>query len=359
MTRPLRAAIRLSALRHNLNRVRMAAPASRVMAVVKANGYGHGLERVAAALGDADGFGVACLEEAVRLREAGIRQPITLFEGFVDPRELPEIGRLQLDIVVHHEQQLVVLERLKKSMSLRVWFKIDSGMHRLGFPSEQARSVYARLTACDCVEEVRLFSHLAAADDRRSGYTRRQLNQFMDITDGMKGARSLANSGAILGWPDTHLDWVRPGLMLYGISPFAGGVAADEGLQPVMTLSSRLIAVNRCKRQDAIGYGHAWVCPQDMPVGIVAAGYGDGYPRHAISGTPVLVNGRRAQIIGRVSMDMLSIDLRAHPEARVGDEVVLWGDGLPVEEVAQHAGTIPYELVCAVAPRLAEQVETD
>ena len=359
MTRPLRAGIKLSALRHNLNRVRMAAPTSRVMAVVKANGYGHGLERVAAALGDADGFGVACLEEAVRLRDAGVRQPVTLLEGFFDREELAEIGRLQLDIVVHDEQQLGVLERLKLATPLRVWLKVDSGMHRLGFPVDQVRSAYARLTACDCVEAVGLFSHLAAADDRRSGYTRRQLDQFMDTVDGMQGKRSLANSGAILGWPDTHLDWVRPGLMLYGISPFAGGVAADEGLEPVMTFSSRLIAINRCKRQDAIGYGHAWVCPQDMSVGIVAAGYGDGYPRHAGSGTPVLVSGRRAEIIGRVSMDMLSIDLRAHPDARVGDEVVLWGDGLPVEEIAQHAGTIPYELVCAVAPRVAQQVEMD
>ena len=359
MTRPLRVRIKLSALRHNLNRVRMAAPESRVMAVVKANGYGHGLERVATALADVDGFGVACLEEAIRLREAGISRPITLLEGFYEAAEIAEIARLHLDIVVHHEQQLAVLERRQATPPLRVWLKIDSGMHRLGFPADQAASAYARLKACDRIEAVGLFSHLAAADDRRSAYTRRQLEQFIEVTRAMQGARSLANSGAILAWPDTHFDWVRPGLMLYGISPFAGGVAADEGLQPVMTLTSRLIAINHCKRQDAIGYGHAWVCPQDMPVGIVAAGYGDGYPRHAVSGTTVLLNGRQAQIIGRVSMDMLSIDLRAHPDARVGDEVVLWGDGLPVEEVAHHASTIPYQLVCAVAPRVAEQIETD
>lgn len=351
MTRPLVAGINLSALRHNFRKVRQAAPASSVMAVVKANAYGHGLERVATALEDAHGFGVASLEEASRLREAGVRRPVTLLEGVFSNDELDDVARLQLDLVVHHETQIEMLERAGPAASLRVWLKIDTGMHRLGFAPEQVAAAHRRLVECGAVSRVDLLSHLASADDRRSGYTGRQLASFLQALHGLEGRRSLANSGAVLGWPEAHLDEVRPGIMLYGISPFVGSTAEDEGLQAVMTLRSRLIAVNRYRRQDAVGYGGAWVCPEDMDVGVVAAGYGDGYPRHAASGTPVLVNGRRATVIGRVSMDMITIDLRGHGDARVGDPVVLWGDGLPVEEVAQHAGTIAYELVCAVAPR--------
>jgi len=351
MTRPLVAGIHLSALKHNFQKVRQAAPASKVMAVVKANAYGHGMDRVVSALTGADGFGVASLEEASRLRQIGIQQPVTLLEGFFEKDELAEIARLQLDVVVHHESQLSQLECAKLAMPLRVWLKIDSGMHRLGFLPDDAIPAYQRLVHCASVGKVDLFSHLAYADDRRSGYTERQLSIFQDAVKGLEGECSVANSGAILGWPDTHRDWVRPGLMLYGISPFIGSTAEDEGLQPVMTLGSRLIAVNRYRRQDAVGYGGAWVCPEDMDVGVAAIGYGDGYPRHAASGTPVLVNGKRAGIVGRVSMDMVTIDLRGHADAKVGDPVVLWGDGLPVEEVAQHAGTIAYELVCSVAPR--------
>jgi alanine racemase len=351
MTRPLVAGIDLSALRHNFQKVRQAASASRVMAVVKANAYGHGLDRVASALVDADGFGVASLEEAAQLRQAGIQQAVTLLEGLFEAEELAEIPRLRLDMVVHHESQIGLLERARLVTPVRVWLKVDSGMHRLGILPDDVASAYRRLLNCGSVGKVDLLSHLAYADDRRSGYTERQLDLFQNAARGLDCECSLANSGAILGWPDTHLDWVRPGLMLYGISPFIGSTAQDEGLQPVMTLGSRLIAVNRYRRQDAVGYGGAWVCPEDMDVGVVAVGYGDGYPRHAANGTPVLVNGVRAGVIGRVSMDMVTIDLRGHPDARVGDPVVLWGNGLPVEEVAQYAGTIAYELVCSVAPR--------
>lgn len=356
MSRPLRARIDLDALQHNLQRVRAAAPRSRIMAVVKANGYGHGMVRSAQALRDVDGFAVACLEEAVTLREAGLRQPISLLEGFFDSDELDAISRYRLTPVVHAEHQVRQLESAQLPQPIAVWLKVDTGMHRLGFAPEQLPAMYQRLRSCAGVERIGLFSHLGYADDRRSAQTPRQCARFLESIGDLPGERSLANSGGLLGWPETQLDWVRPGLMLYGISPFAGDTAREQDLQPVMRLESRLIAVNRHARGEALGYSGAWVCPEDMPVGIVAAGYGDGYPRHAPAGTPVLVNGRRAQLIGRVSMDMLCVDLREQPQARVGDPVMLWGDALPVEEIARCADTIPYELVCAVASRVPVEI---
>ena len=356
MTRPLHARIDLAALQYNLQRARQAAPNSRIMAVVKANAYGHGLTRVAQALSNADGFGVACLEEAVSLREAGVKQPITLLEGFFDRDELKAISHYRLQPVLHNEEQLCQLDAAQLPQPINVWLKLDTGMHRLGFQSEQTHGLHARLQACANVSEIGLFSHLGYADDRRSMLTQRQLNQFNEAIAGLPGPRSLANSGGVLAWSDTHLDWVRPGLMLYGISPFTGDTSVEQNLRPVMTLQSRLIAVNRFERGAAIGYGGAWVCPEDMTVGVVAAGYGDGYPRHAPTGTPVLVNGKRAQIIGRVSMDMLCVDLREQPAATIGDTVLLWGEGLPAEEIARCAGTIAYELVCAIASRVPIQI---
>lgn len=352
MSRPLQARIDLGALQHNLRLAREAAPHSRVMAVVKANAYGHGLVRVAQALRDVEGFGVACLEEAVSLREAGVRQPITLLEGFFASDELTAISHYRLTPVVHSEHQMRVLEAASVPQPIGVWLKIDTGMHRLGFGPEIFENVYRRLRASANVSDIGLFSHLGYADDRRSAQTLQQCERFKVAIEGFSGARSLANSGGLLGWPETQFDWVRPGLMLYGISPFFGSTAIEHALRPVMTLESRLIAVNRFERGAAIGYGGAWVCPEDMPVGVVAAGYGDGYPRHAEPGTPILVNGQRARLIGRVSMDMLCVDLREQPDARIDDPVVLWGDDLPVEEIARCAGTIPYELVCAVASRV-------
>lgn len=356
MTRPLRAHIDLAALGHNLLRARQAAPTSRIMAVVKANAYGHSMTRIAQALA-ADGFGVACLEEALSLREAGIRQPITLLEGFFDADELEAVSRYRLQPVVHSEEQLRQLEAAALPQPIAVWMKIDTGMHRLGFAPGRAAAVHQRLQACPNVAEVGLFSHLGYTDDRRSAQTERQCKLFLAATQGLAGERSLANSGGLLAWPETQLEWVRPGLMLYGISPFAGDTGPEQELRPVMTLESRLIAVNRFPRGAAIGYGGAWVCPEDMPVGVAAVGYGDGYPRHAPTGAPVLVNGRRTQIVGRISMDMICVDLRGQPDARVGDPVTLWGRDLPVEEIARCAGTIPYELVCAVASRVPAVIE--
>jgi len=351
--RPARARIDRDALAHNLTRVREAAPGRRVVAVIKAGGYGHGAVRVARALCDADAFGVACVEEALELREAGLAHRIVCLEGCCEGGELALASRHRLDVVVHHDAQLELLERAPAGTRVAAWLKIDTGMHRLGFPPGRLREVHARLSACAALAEpVRLMTHLANADDRRDPWTEHQLARFREAAAGVDAETSIANSAGVLGWPDAHGDWVRPGIMLYGISPFVGGRAGADGLRPVMTLETRLIAVNRVPRGEPIGYGGAWVTPEEMPVGIAAIGYGDGYLRGFPSGTPVLVDGRRAALVGRVSMDMIAIDLRAQPASAPGDPVVLWGEGLPLEEVAGHAGTIPYELVCRVASRV-------
>ena len=353
MTRPAQALIDLSALQHNLTRVKQAASGRRVMAIIKADAYGHGIVRAARALTAADGYGVASIDEAIVLREAGVTHPITLLEGFFEASELELIGRHALGVVVHHAIQLDILERAAQQSPITVWLKIDSGMHRLGFAPSEVKSAWQRLTACVAVTQpIGLMTHLACADEKSNPATLHQLECFEQITAGLPGERSIANSAAILGWPQTHADWVRPGIMLYGVSPFSGGRAEEHGLKPVMTLRSALIAVHHFKRGDAIGYGASYVCPHDMPVGVVAIGYGDGYPRHAETGTPVLVNGQRVALIGRVSMDMICVDLSTEQGASVGDPVVLWGAGLPVEEVAENAATIAYELLCGVARRV-------
>jgi alanine racemase len=274
-------------------------------------------------------------------------------EGFLEASELPLISQHGLAVVVHHVSQLEILEQSTLANPLSAWLKVDSGMHRLGFAPHRVKAVWARLNACSNVAgPIRLMTHLANADDRQDSQTLRQVECFTKAVHGLEGERSIANSAAILAWPHTHADWVRPGLMLYGISPFSSGSSEREGLTPVMTLRSKLIAINSLSKGDAVGYGASWVCPENMRVGVAAIGYGDGYPRHATPGTPVLVNGRRVPLAGRVSMDMICLDLRAQPEAQVGDPVVLWGESLPVGEVAHHAGTISYELLCGVARRV-------
>ncbi len=360
MSRAIEAHIDLSACQANLHTVRRHAPSSRVLAVIKAGGYGHGLVRVARALAHAganwstgaDAFGVASIDEALQLREAGITTPIVLLEGFFETEELADIAARELVTVVHHPWQLAALEATRLSRPLAVILKIDTGMHRLGFDPGEVAAAYRRLVACPAVDGIQFMTHLACADERGNEATLRQIDVFAAATADLPGARSIANSAAVLQWPASHADWVRPGIMLYGVSPFPDTVGRDEGLAPVMTLKSRLIGVRRCRRGDTVGYGASWRCPEDMPVGIVAAGYGDGYPRSAPAGTPVLVKARRVPLVGRVSMDMLCVDLRSLPHAEVGDEVILWGAGLPVEEVARHAGTIPYELLCRVNARV-------
>ncbi|MEJ2481241.1 MAG: alanine racemase [Acidihalobacter sp.] len=351
MKRQALARIDLGALRHNLRRVRSCAPDSRVMAVIKAEAYGHGMLPVAQALSDADAFAVSCVEEAQALREAGFAQRIVCLQGVQGSDELMQAARHDIEFTVHQESHLQLLEDSSLPRPVTPWLKIDTGMHRLGFRPERAAELHARLAAMTQVRgPVPVMTHLACADDREDDTTALQVERFDQAITGLDTELSIANSAGVLGWPDTLRDWVRPGIMLYGSSPFLGGRAADDGLRPVMTLSAPLIAVRRLRAGEPIGYGATWACPEDMPVGIAAIGYGDGYPRHAPSGTPVSVNGQRTRLVGRVSMDMVALDLRGI-EARVGEPVELWGNQVSVDEVAAHAGTISYQLLCGVAGR--------
>lgn len=352
MPRSITATIHADAMRHNLAAVRARAPASRVMAMVKADGYGHGLETAVDALRDADGFGVAALEDAQRIRALGLRQTILVLSGFDSPADLAQLRDLGADSVVHHAAQIEMLEQADGA-PIRCWLKVDSGMHRLGFAPEAVADAHARLRAARGVAgEIALMSHFASSDEFHKPQTREQLHVFAEATAGLPGPRSLANSAAVLGWPGTHGDWVRPGGALFGMSVVAGSTGADFGLRPAMTFATRLLAVNRIGKGERVGYSATWECPEDMPIGIAAVGYGDGYPRLAPAGTPVLVNGRLAPVVGRVSMDLTSIDLRSQPDARPGDAVVLWGEGLPVETVADAAGTIGYALTCSITRRV-------
>ena len=353
MSRATAATIHLGALRDNLRRVRELAPGARVMAVVKADGYGHGLERVARALQGADAFGVAGIADGQRLRAAGISQRIVVLSGPDDPGDLAEMRRLRLESVIHHDVQVEWLVGDADPRPLKIWLKLDTGMHRLGIAPERAREVHARLRALPCVDrDVALMTHFANSDVFDDAMTTQQIERFERGVSGLDGARSLSNSAGVLGWPEAHGQWVRVGGALYGISVVAGRIGADFGFRPAMTLATRLVAINRVRKGDHVGYAATWQAPEDMVIGVAAIGYGDGYPRHSDGATPVLVNGTRATVVGRVSMDLVTIDLRQHPAAKVGDPVVLWGRGLPVEEVAAHADTIGYELTCGVTRRV-------
>lgn len=353
--RPACASLDGDALRHNLGEVRKHTQA-RIMAIIKANGYGHGLVWVAQNLPDADSFGVASLEEGLELRAAGITNNICLLEGFFESTEIPLILSERLTPVIHEPHQVTALRRFQATgAALDVWIKVDTGMHRLGFPVSEFAQVVADLRAVPYIRHIGVMSHLASAEATSSPMTIQQIAMFKGLEfEGLKQqtAYSLANSAGILQWPSAHRDWVRPGLMLYGASPIPGQTGEACGLKPVMTLRSRLISVRKRARHDAIGYGGTYLCPEDMPIGIVGLGYGDGYPRELSSSVAVLIRGQRAPLIGRVSMDMLNVDLRSVPQAQVGDEVILWGQGLPVEEIAQAAGTIPYTLLCGLTQRL-------
>lgn len=353
MPRPIQALIDLSALEQNLSVVRRHAPRARVMAVIKADAYGHGLLRAASALKSADGFALLELDAAIRLRDAGYRQPILLVEGFFSTEELALIEQYHLSAVIHHSEQLAMLSAFKRRGGLDVFLKLNTGMNRLGFMPEQFPAALEVLKTSPAIGQITLMTHFAGADEPAGkDSVSAQLQRFTTVAAGRNLPCSLANSAAILHYPETHADWVRPGIMLYGASPFADRTAAELGLHPVMTISSRIIAVQHLKAGDAVGYGHTFRADRPMQVGIVAGGYADGYPRHAPTGTPVLVNGRRSCILGRVSMDMLHVDLSGIESAGVGSPVILWGEGMPVDEVAQSAGTISYELLCALAPRM-------
>lgn len=362
MSRTALATIHLGALRRNLARVREPGRGAKVMAVVKADGYGHGLERVARACAQADALGVAALGDGLRLRSAGNRQRIVVLSGPDEPGDLAEFRRLQLDAVIHHESQLAWLAAERHAAGrrpLRAWLKIDTGMHRLGFDPARVADVHAKLRALPGVDaDIVLMTHFAASDEFDNGLTAAQIARFDEVTAELAGARSLANSAGLLGWPTALAprggaqSWVRVGGLLYGLSVVDGKTGADLGFEPAMTLSTRLISVKQVKKGERIGYAATWECPEDMPIGVAAIGYGDGYPRSAQPGTPVLVNAARAAIVGRVSMDLITIDLRNAPNAQVGDRVTLWGRDLPVETIAAHAGTISYDLTCGMTRRV-------
>jgi len=350
------AVIDRSALRHNLSVVRATAPRSKVMAVVKANAYGHGIVPVAQALIGADAFGVARLKEAIALREAGIGQPIVLLEGVYGHDDLEICARLNLEVVVHSFTQLEALEQWRGTRRLTVWCKIDTGMNRLGFCVDDFPDAWSRLDACVSVQTTpRVMTHLAVADERNDQRTPQQIAKFAALTRELNVERSIGNSAGLVAWPDARVEWVRPGLMLYGMSPFAEQVASELGLRPAMTLVTQLIALRELRDGEEVGYGGTWRATRPSRIGIAAVGYGDGYPRHAHTGTPVRVRDRKVQVVGRVSMDMIAIDVTDVPDADVGEQVILWGQGMPAERVALHADTIPYELVCAISQRVAMQ----
>lgn len=355
-----RALIRLGALEHNLHVLRSAAPDARVMAVIKANAYGHGMVAVAHHLEAADSFAVARLPEAHLLRESGIDKPIVLLAGVASEEELQSAFAAGFELVVHDISQVEMLERAMGTGGV-AWLKFDTGMNRLGFPPEAAPQLLARVEAAAAVRELRLMTHFASADEPGNTLTEAQLAAFAPVTRNFPGAVSIANSPACLGWPqviDARASlgfrgdfWLRPGIALYGISPFADKTGKDLGLKPVMQFEARLIAVKPLRAGARVGYKGAYISEQDSTLGIIAAGYGDGYTRHFRSGTPVLMNGRRVPVVGNVSMDMIAVDLGQGAADRVGDIATLWGDDLPVEEVAPWADAIPYELVCGVMNR--------
>ena len=354
MPRPIQARIELSALEHNLQVARRATSA-RIMAVIKAAAYGHGLLHAAKALKAADGFALLDVDEAVQLREAGFRQTILLLEGFFTPDDLPLVAGHDLACVIHSPHQIAMLDSYPRRGGLQVWLKINSGMNRLGFAPQDVPAVMEKLKSHPAVRDITLMTHFAHADEAPG--VAAQLQVFNELAAPYRVARSLANSAALLRYPVTHADWVRPGIMLYGASPFnkygeEQPGAQQLGLRPAMTLQSCIISTHDIKTGERIGYGGMFRAEVPMRAGVVACGYADGYPRHAPTGTPVLVEGQRTRILGRISMDMLSVDLSALSNADVGSRVTLWGEGLPVEEVAQAAGTISYELMCALTARV-------
>lgn len=328
------------------------------MAVVKADGYGHGIATVAKALQAADSLAVASIDEALQIKEAvPDSPPVCLLEGVFRVDEMNEVFNSGFALVLHNEEQIRYLESSKTDKPVRVWLKIDTGMNRLGIDARSVGDFYQRLQSCSAVSGIGLMTHLACADDTQNPMTGSQLEQFAQAIEGIANERSAANSAGIVQWPDSHFDWVRPGIMLYGSSPVLDKSAGELDLKPVMSLESELIAIHPVKKGSSVGYGATWIAERDTTIGVVACGYGDGYPRHARNGTPVLVNNQRQPLVGRVSMDMITIDLGDQPRAKVGDPVVLWGEALSVDEIAASADTISYELLCQVTRRVERVVD--
>ncbi len=350
MSRPIRATISLPALRHNYWLAKRTAPRSKVLAVVKANAYGHGLERVARALDRADGFATLELDGALALRERHPAAPIVLLEGFFQPAELGAMRAAGLATVVHCEEQLRMLETERRGPAIDVWLKVNTGMNRLGLAPQTLRDALERLRRSGVARSITLMTHFASADAPDG--IREAMLRFESCTAGINLPRSLANSAALFAHPESHADLCRFGIALYGATPFMDRPAKSLGLKPAMTLTSSLIAVQELSAGEVVGSGGSFRAEHAMRIGVVACGYADGYPRHAPTGTPILVAGARTRTVGRVSMDMIMVDLTPVPSARVGSPVVLWGEGVPVDEVAMAAETVGYELLCAVASRV-------
>jgi alanine racemase len=352
--RPARALIDLQALRHNYQLARETTGA-KALAVVKADAYGHGAVRIAQALGaQVDGFAVACIEEGLELRQAGIRAPVLLLEGFFETDELALIVQHDFWCVVHSQWQLEAIEKSSIGKPLNIWLKLDSGMHRVGFQPGNYHAAYQRLMASGKVAKIVLMSHFSRADELGSGRTAEQVALFQSTREGLAAEVSLRNSPGVMAWPSVPSDWVRPGIMLYGATPFDQPQAVADRLQPVMTLESKVICVRELSAGEPVGYGGAFVTDRKMRIGVVAMGYADGYPRQAPSGTPVMIDGQRSQLLGRVSMDMLCVDLTDIAGADMGSRVELWGKNVLASDVACHAGTIPYQIFCNLkrVPRL-------
>lgn len=357
--RPLVATIDLAAIVHNYRLARRCAPGRQAFAVVKANAYGHGAREVVSVLHDeADGFAVASLEEAAEVRAMHAEARILLLEGCFSADELPMAAHLGLDLALQGPEQVEALLAADLPRPLNVWLKLDSGMHRLGFSAEVIRELFPRLRGAAQVAELNLISHFACADERGHSMTELQLERFLELLDLDFDQRSLANSAAVVAIPAAHMDWLRPGIMLYGATPLVDLSAAELGLKPAMTLGAQLIAVREVPAGESIGYGADWVAARPSRIGTVSCGYADGYPRQAPAGTPVWIGGRRVPLAGRVSMDMLMVDLTDLPGAAVGDVVELWGANLPVDEVARAAGTIGYELLTKVTARVPRRYHT-
>ncbi|QBZ83379.1 Alanine racemase, catabolic [Hydrogenovibrio crunogenus] len=347
--RPVKALIHLNALQQNLRQVKTFAPDSKVLAIIKSNGYGHGIERVAGQLTQADGYGVACIDEAIVLRQKGFLHPIVLLEGLFSEAELSIAIQHRLEFAVHSFLQLEWLKNSAIKTPLNIWLKLDTGMHRLGFQVHEIQNVIAELKALPAPVNIHLMSHFASADESEA-FTQKQLSIFNQVAGNLKCPRSIANSAGVQRYPESHLDWVRPGIMLYGACATSETV---PGLKPVMTLMSQIISLKWIEAGETVGYGQTWQASRRSLIAVVAIGYGDGYPRHAPSGTPVLIHGERMPLVGRVSMDMITVDVTDLAEkVTIGDEAILWGQGLPVDVIADACGTIGYELLCGVTQRV-------
>lgn len=345
--RPLKVFVDQASLRHNFAIVKQLAPKSKIMSVVKANGYGHGLINVAQGLSESDGFAVLNLNEAIDLREHGFEQDILLLEGAFESYEISIAAKMRFNLVVHNLHQLQMIEKLKLNHPIDIHFKINTGMNRLGFNPKEAKDILKSMEKTSYFKSITLMTHFATADESRG--VDWQFDVFNEIANDFDFSRSVANSASIINFKNTHLDWVRPGIMLYGASPIVGRKSSALNLKPAMYLKSKIIALQNLSKDDSVGYGETFKAKNDMRIAVVACGYADGYPRHAPSGTPVYVEGKKTSTVGRVSMDMLYIDVTDIPHASISSDVELWGENIPVDDVAEKAGTVGYELLCAMS----------